>query len=369
MAKRKVAQQAPDRIGFLKKITDAFGPSSFEGDVRKVFREEVEGLCDNVFTDGLGSIIATKKGTTDSPKVLIAGHMDEVGFMVRGITSKGYIKFSPIGGWWGHVLLGQKVVIRTREGKDIIGIVGSKAPHVLSADERTKVLDLDKMFIDVGSWGDYNAPKELGIRPGDPIIPLSDFTVMGDGKILLAKAWDNRIGVAAAIDVLRELAGEAHPNTYFAAGTVQEEVGLRGAGTCAFAVEPDIAIAVDVTIACDTPGSDDTDFAEQCGKGPSISVMDGSLLPNPALRDFVFKVAEEEKIPFQFGSLTKGGTDGGKFAVTKSGIPSLTISVATRYIHSHSSSLHIDDYENLVKLLTAVVKKLDARTVAQIRNM
>jgi len=370
MARRKKARvDNSQRIDFLKRLTGAFGPSSFEHDVRKLFRAEIDGYADKVWTCGLGSIIASKKGSKTSPKIMIAGHMDEVGFMVRGINSKGFIKFSSIGGWWGHVVLGQKVVIRTRKGKDIVGIVGAKAPHVLSPDERKKVMDIDKMFIDVGSYGEYNAPDKLGIKPGDPIIPLSEFYSLGDNKLLMAKAWDNRIGVAAAIDVLKELKGAAHPNTVFGVGTVQEEVGLRGAGTSAFEIAPDIAFAVDVTIAADTPGSEDGDFAEQCGKGPSISVMDGSLLPNPTLRDLVFEIAEKDKIPFQFGSLTRGGTDGGRIAMSRSGVPSLTISVATRYIHSHNSILHIDDYNNLVKLLVAVIKKLDSKTMNKIKKM
>ena len=369
MAKRTKKETDKKVIAFLKRLTDAFGPSSFEGDVRKVFRDEIKGYADKVWTAGLGSIIAQKKGTSNSPKIMIAGHMDEVGFIVRGITSKGFIKFSPIGGWWGHVVLGQKVLIRTRSGKEIVGLVGAKAPHVLTAEERKKVMDIDKMFIDVGTHDDYNAPEKLGIKPGDPIIPLSEFYQLGDGKMLMAKAWDNRIGVATAIEVLRQLKGKTHPNTVFGVGTVEEEVGLRGAGTSAFEVAPDVAFAVDVTIAADTPGSDDSDFAEHCGKGPSISIMDGSLLPNTVLRDFVVETAEKEKIPYQFGALTKGGTDGGRIAMTRSGVPTITLSVATRYIHSHNSILHIDDYLNLVKLLVAVIKKLDSRMLKKIRSM
>ncbi len=367
MARRK-SDDYRSYLELLRKLTLAFGPSSFEGDVRELFRQEVRGYADKVWTCGLGSIVAQKRGSATSPRIMIAGHMDEVGFMVRGITSKGYIKFNPIGGWWGHVALGQKVLIRTRDGKEVVGVIGSKAPHVLSPDERKKVIDLDKMYIDVGSYGDYNAAEALGIRVGDPIVPLSDFHELGDGKMLMSKAWDDRVGVAVAIEVLKELRGVAHPNTVFAVGTVQEEVGLRGAGTSAFDVEPDVAFAVDVTIACDTPGAEDSEFAEQCGKGPSISVMDASLLPNPTLRDFVIEVAEAEKIPYQLGALARGGTDGGRIALTKSGVPTLTLSVPARYIHSHNSVIHVEDFVNLVKLLVAVVRRLDRKTVDKIRT-
>ena len=220
---------------------------------------------------------------------------------------------------------------------------------------------LPEMFIDIGSYNDYNAPEKLGIRPGDPIIPLSDFTQLGDGKMLMAKAWDNRIGVAVALEVVRKLKGVRHPNTVFAVGTSQEEVGLRGAGTSAYEIAPDIGFAVDVTIAADTPGAEDAEFAEQCGKGPSISVMDGSLLPNTALRDFVVDAAEKAKIPYQFGALARGGTDGGRIAMSRSGVPTLTLSIATRYIHSHNGILHYDDFDNMVKLLVTVIKKMDAK--------
>ncbi|RKZ32942.1 peptidase M28 [bacterium] len=370
MAKRKKATKAEVKktVTFLKKFTQAFGPSSFEDDVRKVFEDEVKNYADDICTCGLGSIIASKTGSAKSPRIMIAGHMDEIGFMVRGITKNGYIKFNPIGGWWGHVVLGQKVLIRTRKGKEIVGVIGSKAPHILSPEERKKVMQVDKMYIDVGSYNDYNAPEKLGIKPGDPIIPISEFYELADGRMLMAKAWDNRVGVAVAVDVIRKLKGIKHPNTVFGVGTVQEEVGLRGAGTSAFQVEPDVAFAIDVTIAADTPGSDDAEFAEQCGEGPSISVMDGSLLPNPILRDLVVETAEEKNIPYQFGSLTRGGTDGGRIAMSKTGVPTLTLSVPSRYIHSHNSIIHIEDYINLVKLLTEVIKKLDTKAVKKIRN-
>jgi len=360
--------ESEDRIVcLLRNLTNAFGPSSFEVDVRKIFTEEVRDFSDKIWTCGLGSIIAQKKGTSDSPRIMIAGHMDEVGFMVKGITKKGFLRVNPIGGWWGHVLPGKRVLIRTREGKEIVGIVGAKAPHKLKPDERKKVIELEDLFVDVGSYGKYNAAEEMGIKPGDPIVPLTDFHVLGDGKMLSAKAWDNRIGVATAIEVLKELKDIDHPNTVFSVGTVQEEVGLRGATTSAFEVNPDIGFAVDVTIAADTPGWE-SELDEDVGIGPSISIMDGSLLPNHKLRDFAIETAEENDIPYQIGSLTRGGTDGGAIARARSGVPTLTLSVATRYIHSHNGILHLDDFKNLTKLLTEIIKKLDKNTVDKIRN-
>lgn len=370
MCAKKLAKKAvkgpDDREILLKEITDVFGPSGFEDEVGLVVDKHLGGFCE-IIRDGLGSTLGVKRGTSDSPKILIAGHMDEIGFLVAGITKSGYLKINPLGGWWPHVLLSQRVVIRTREGKLVHGVIGSKAPHSLKPEERNKVLDIEDLYVDIGSSEDNNAAKKLGVRVGDPIVPYAQFEKLGpNGKFLMAKAWDDRIGVATAIEVAKTLKGKKHPNTLYAGGTVQEEVGLRGAGTCAHLVEPDIAIAVDVTLAADIPGSVNAEYGEKIGKGPSISVMDGSLLPNPRLVDFFIDIADKKKIPYQLGSLSKGGTDGGRFAITKSGIASITMSIATRYIHSHYGILHRDDFDNLVKLLTEVVLALDTNAMKKI---
>ncbi|HHS50427.1 MAG TPA: M42 family peptidase [candidate division Zixibacteria bacterium] len=356
-----------DREKLLIELTDAFGPSGFEEEVGQIVEKHLGGFCE-IMRDGLGSTVGKKVGAAKSPSILIAGHMDEVGFMVSGITKSGYIKVNPLGGWWPHVLPSQRVVIRTRSGKLVHGIIGSKAPHSLKAEERNKVMDLDDLYIDIGASEDNEAAKKFGVKVGDPIVPYAQFEKLGpDGKFLMAKAWDNRIGVAVAIEVAKALKNEKHPNTLFAGGTVQEEVGLRGAGTCAYFVDPDIAIAIDVTLAADIPGSPQAEWGEKIGKGPSISVMDGSLLPNPRLLDFVLDIADKNKIPYQMGSLGRGGTDGGRFAVTKQGIPSLTLSIATRYIHSHYGILHRDDVDNLVAILVETIKALDVKAYENIK--
>jgi endoglucanase len=310
--------------------------------------------------DKLGSLVAEKKGKKDSPRVMIAGHMDEIGFMVKTVTKEGFIKFLPIGGWWGHVALSQRVMVKTGKG-EFVGVIGSKAPHILKADERKRVLDISDMYIDVGAAGKFDVKKSLGVRPGDPIVPISDFTVLGNKKTYAAKAWDDRIGVAAVIDVLHKI-GKVHPNTVYGVGTVQEEVGLRGARTSASLVDPDVAFAVDVTIATDTPGCDGA--GEDLGSGVGIMVLDGSAIPSRRLRDFVIDVAEKQKIPYVLTALTRGGTDSGTIQFNKSGVPCLTFVVPTRYIHGHVGVIHRNDYNSLVKLLTAVVKQLDAKRVA-----
>jgi len=361
------AKKIDKREELLIELTDAFGPSGFEEEVGKLVQKRMEGYCE-VVRDGLGSTLGKKVGDENGPKILIAGHMDEVGFMVSGITKSGYLKINPLGGWWPHVLLSQRVVIRTRDGKLVHGLIGSKAPHSLKPEERKKVMQLDDLYVDIGASEDNEAAEKMGVKIGDPVVPYAQFEKLGpDGKFLMAKAWDNRIGVAIAMETARALKDDKHPNILFAGGTVQEEVGLRGAGTAAHFVNPDIAIAIDVTLAADIPASPNAEWGEKMGKGPSISVMDGSLLPNPKLRNLIIDTAEENDIPYQLGSLRYGGTDGGRFAMTRGGIPSMTVSIATRYIHSHYGILHRDDVDNLVRILTEVVKKLDSKTVNEIK--
>lgn len=344
----------------LKELTEAHGVPGFEDEAVDVMKKHIKG-ADEITFDKLGSLIAKKSGTSNSPKVMIAGHIDEIGFIVKEITSDGFIKFLPLGGWWGHVALAQTVIIKTTKG-DVPGIIGSKPPHILEDDERKKVMKLADMFIDIGACDGFDV-KTLAVKPGDPIIPDSRFQVMGNSDMYMSKAFDNRIGVAVAVAVINELGNADHPNTVFGVGTVQEEVGLRGAGTAAHVVEPDVAIVADVSLAIDGPGTT-KGSPGRLGSGPSITVMDGSMIPNRHLRDFAVKTAEDNKIPFHFAALDRGGTDGGRIHMNRAGVPTIYMGVATRYIHSHTGIIHRKDFENLVKLILEMVKKLDSKTVA-----
>ncbi len=346
----------------LKEITEANGVSGYEDEVRRLMARELKGLADTVETDKMGSIFGRKKGSSESPKVLVVGHMDEVGFMVKEISSEGYIRFLPLGGWWGHVALGQRMRIITRKGP-VLGVVGSKPPHLLEAEERKKVLELKDMFIDVGVQEGFDARKELDIRVGDPIIPDSQFTIMGNKKMYLSKAFDNRVACAIALDVLRAFKGTEHPNTILAGGSTQEEVGLRGATTLAHVTDPDVAMIVDVGIGQDIP-PDGFKKAEKMGGGPAVLIFDATMIPNIKLRDLVIDTAEEKKIPYHLSYMERGGTDGARIHVSRSGVPSIVIGPPIRYIHSHNGILNRDDYDNTVRLVTEVIRKLDTKTVA-----
>jgi endoglucanase len=345
----------------FKELTEAFGPPGHEDEIAGLMKKHLKGLGE-VSQDGLGSIICKKTGKSAEPRIMLAGHMDEVGFMVKSITKEGFIKFLPMGGWWGHVVLAQKVRIRTRKG-DVIGVVGSKPPHELQDEERRKVMDLKDMFIDVGATSTFDIKKRLGIRPGDPIVPEAGFEVMGNERLYLAKALDNRMGCALVVDVLRHLAKVPHPNTVYGVATTMEEVGLRGAQTSVAAVKPQVAIALDVGISHDTPGSQG-DGDEKLGGGVGILAYDASMIPNVKLRDLAMDICEKQKIPYHLGTVERGGTDAGRFHVYDTGVPSLVIFTPTRYIHSHNTIMDRKDYDAAVRLLVELSKRLDKKTVA-----
>ena len=348
---------------FLKDLVEAHGAPGFEQPVARVMEKYLKGV--GTFSrDRLGSFICEKKGTSAAPRVMLAGHLDEVGFMVKSITKDGYIKFLQLGGWWGHVVLAQRMIIKTRKG-DVLGVVGSKPPHELRDEDRKKVLEIKDLYLDVGATSDWDVRKQLDIRPGDAILPDSHFTEMANPRLYLAKAWDNRVGCALAAEVAQQLKGQSHPNTLFAVATVQEEVGLRGAQTSAFKVQPDVAFALDTGIAHDTPG---TEGDEKLGGGPLVVVYDASSIPNRGLLDLVTDTAKKLKLPLQFESVERGGTDAGRIHVTGQGVPSISMGIAARYIHSHVSIIDRRDFDQTVKLLVAVVKRLDKKTVASLTS-
>lgn len=357
--------QLDPTLQLFKDLTDANGIPGNERAPREVMKQYLAPYADSMETDNLGSLIAKKVGDANGPKIMVAGHLDEVGFMVTQIDDKGFVKFQTVGGWWSQVMLAQRVTITTRKGEEIIGVIGSKPPHILPAEVRNKVVDIKDMFIDIGA-ASKDEVLGWGVRPGDMVTPYFEFNVMKNDKYLLAKAWDNRIGCAIAIDVMKALKDEKHPNILYSVGNVQEEVGLRGAKTSTFKIQPDIGFAVDVGIAGDTPGITPKESNSKMGAGPQIVVYDASMVSHRGLREFVLDVAEENNIPYQFEAMAGGGTDAGSMHITANGVPALSIGIATRYIHSHAGILHRDDYENAVKLIVEVIKKLDRDTVNKI---
>jgi putative aminopeptidase FrvX len=346
-----------------KDLTECNGVPGQERAVRKVMEKYLAGFV-QFDQDNLGSMIAIHKKSSEGPKVMVAAHMDEIGFMVTDITEQGYLRFQNLGGWWEQVMLAQQVTVHTKKGS-FIGVIGSKPPHILPVEDRKKVVQRKDMFIDIGVSSDEEA-RQLGVRLGDPITPICNFQPMGNPKYLLAKAWDDRAGCAAIVELLRTI--QDHPNVLYGVGTVQEEVGLRGAVTSSNAVKPDIGIAIDVSIAGDTPGLKPEEAKAELGKGPTVLLYDSSMVAHLGFRDLVLDIAEEQGIPVQIEVMATGGTDAGRIHLFDRGVPSIVLSVPTRYIHSHAGIVHSDDMDNLIRLLKAVVLRLDAETVASLKQ-
>jgi len=348
---------------FLQSLTDAHGVPGYEAEVRAVLRSYMEPLGE-VTQDKLGSLVCHVPG--DGPKVMLVGHMDEIGFITTHVTDDGFVKFLQLGGWWDQVLLGQRVLIKTRRG-DVLGVIGAKPPHLLPADERAKLVEKKDMYIDIGATSRAEV-EAAGVRLGDPIVPDSRFAVLANPKTYLAKAFDNRVGCAVVIDVLRGLKDAPHPNDLYGVQTVMEEVGLRGATTSVRAVDPDVAIILESDIAGDVPGIKPHESSVKLGQGPTVMIYDARMVPNLKLRDLFIDTAAELDIPIQFSAMPGGATDGGMIHVHGLGVPTVVIGVAARHIHSHGSIIHRDDYDHAVQLVAAVVRKLDASTVTGLTN-
>ena len=350
-------------LSLLQELTEVNGVPGCEARVADIVQGHLGEFCD-IERDGLGSIICRKDGGSGGPKIMLAGHMDEVGFVVKHVTEKGFVKFHNLGGWLDQVVLAQRVVIETARGP-VEGVVGAKPPHLASPEDRGKMVTLEKMFIDVGARDCKEAQDRFGIQPGDPVIPVCPFTPLNNKKMLMAKAWDDRAGVALMVDALKAVRNRSHPNVLYGAGTVQEEVGLRGAQTAVQTISPDVGLILETAIAGDVPDIDDGGHAK-LAEGCAIYVFEGSAIPNTKLRDLALSICREKKIKHQVTFLARGGTDAGRIHVHARGVPCLVLGVPTRHIHTPAGIIHTDDYDAALKLTLELIKALDARTVASL---
>ncbi|GGH88147.1 putative aminopeptidase FrvX [Pullulanibacillus pueri] len=354
---------SPETKEMFKTLTELQGASGFEHNVRAYVKDQLSKYSDDIVQDRLGSVFGVKKGAEDGPKVMVAGHMDEVGFMVTQITENGMIRFQPLGGWWNQVLLAQRVQVMTDNGP-VIGVIGSVPPHLLSEEQRKRPMEIKNMLIDIGA-DDRADAQNIGIKPGQPILPICRFTPLANEKKILAKAWDNRYGCGLAIELLKEVQNDTLPNILYSGATVQEEVGLRGAQTAANMIQPDIFYALDASPANDASGNK-TEFG-QLGQGALLRIFDRTMVTHRGMREFILDTAETNNIPYQY-FVSPGGTDAGRVHLSNQGVPSAVIGICSRYIHTSSSIIHIDDYAAAKALLTELVKKTDKTTVESIKS-
>jgi putative aminopeptidase FrvX len=336
----------------LEKLSNACGVTGREEEVRNLLIKLIKPYVDEISTDRLENVIAIKKGKKDKPKIMIAAHMDEVGLMVKTITKEGFLQFAKMGGIDDRILLAQKVLVHTNKGS-LQGIIGSKPPHIQKEEERKKIVTYDKLFIDIGAENRKDAVK-MGVKVGDPIAFDVKYAKIGK-DVVTGKAFDDRAGCAVMIETLKQVGST--DCTIYAVGTVQEEVGLRGAATATFGVDPDIGIALDVTIAGDVPGVSEFDTSLKMGKGPVLTVADSGLITHPKILRWLLDAAEENKIGYQLETGLPGSTDAARMSLSRQGVPSGTVSVATRYIHSPVGMLSLKDVENSAKLTAAAIQK------------
>jgi len=340
-------------ISLLKKICEIPGAPGFENRIRSFLLAEVEGLVDEVKIDAMGNLIAIKKSKSKK-KLMVTAHMDEISFIVTHVDDKGFIRFSPLGGFDPKTLTAQRVLIHGT--KDVIGVMGIKPIHTMTAAEKAKAPSLSDYFIDTGLPAD---DVKRYVNVGDPITRERELIEMGE--CLNSKSLDNRVSVYILLEVLRKLKNKSVPYNLYACFTVQEEVGIRGAIAAASGINPDFGINLDVTVAYDTPGAPAHEMVTELGKGTAIKVIDGSIICDQRMVKFMKRVAKEKRITHQMEVLPAGGTDTAaiqRFA--KGGSIAGAISIPTRYLHQVIENVHKQDVEDSIFLLYHCIRRMSS---------
>lgn len=337
----------------LKKLSNSHGISGYEDEIREIIKDELQNHVDDIRIDTLGNIIAVKEG--ESPSIMLSAHMDEIGLMVKSIDKNGFIRFIKLGGWYDAVLLNSRVALHTEKGK-IYGVIGSKPPHLMKDEEKKKVIKAEEMFIDIGARNKEEVEK-AGVKIGTPITLDVEMKELINDTIT-GKAIDNRAGIAMMIEAIKNTKSDA---TIYAVGTVQEEVGLKGARTSAYGLNPDLAIVCEVAVAGDHPGIKEEESIIKLGEGPVITVVDAGgrgLITQQKILKWLTKTAEKEGIKYQLEVSEGGTTDAAVIHISKAGIPCGVISVPTRYMHSGVEVISLKDLEDSIKLLSKALENV-----------
>lgn len=340
-----MANESGERVPveLLKRLSETPGVSGREERVRALVIEQLRPLVDELRVDPLGNVIAVKKGSGDR-RVMLAAHMDEIGFLVKYVEEKGWLRVQPLGGFDPRVLVAQRVIVHSSNGGALPGAFMPQNKPIHLLEGKPEAPKLEELYIDLGLPADE---VKRQVRIGDSV--TMDRPLVQTGNRVIAKAMDDRAGVFTMIEALRRLG--QHQVTVIAVATVQEEVGLRGATTSAYTVEPDVAIALDVTLALDTPGTPDADAVTRLGNGAAIKVFDSSQIPNYRLVEHMRQVAERNNIPHQLEVLSRGGTDAGAMQRARGGAASITLSVPTRYVHTVNEMVDLADLDATATLL------------------
>lgn len=339
----------------LEALSNARGVSGKEDQVRDIILQEIQDHIDEHRVDALGNLLCTKKARHPSQKwpnkVMIAAHMDEIGLIVTGINKNGTLRFDKVGGIDDRILLSKQVLV----GEDSVpGVIGYRPIHLIPKNERDKTIEADKLAIDIGATDEKSA-KEL-VTIGDYISFRTSFASLDkELRTVKGKAFDDRAGCAVLIELLKE----TYDIDIHAAFTAQEEVGLRGARVASYSIDPDVAFVLEGTICDDLPKKKDTSPVTELGKGPAITFMDRSFVADRRLVDLLVTTAKQMDIPHQFKRAVAGGTDAGAIHLAREGVPAVTVSVPSRYIHAPVSLLSLSDFDHTVQLLRAALHKLE----------
>jgi putative aminopeptidase FrvX len=344
-------------VELLQTLSDCFGPPGGEGPVARLVEQYVQSFC-QLSRDGLGSVLAEKAGRS-RPRVMLAAHLDEIGFMVQGVTAQGYLRLQALGGWEAAWLPGQRLIIQTAAGPRE-GVVAATPIHFKK--EKSKEVKVEDLLVDIGA-ADTAAVQAMGVGLGDLAVPRSGFAVLNE-HLLLNKAWDDRVGVAAMIAVLRRFQDRDHPNTLIGAGTVQEEVGSRGATCAVEKAKPDLAIVLEGPPADDQPGLSPDPPQGALGKGVQVRLFDPSIIVLPKLWRWVVELAGQRGIPHQVAVRRTGATDARAIHLAHGGIPTVILGVPVRYAHSAAGMIQQQDFAAMVDLTAAMVEELDEARLA-----
>jgi putative aminopeptidase FrvX len=362
MATPAVAQDRT--LALLKSLSEAAGPSGFEEPVRKILYDQMKPLADELRFDGLGSMIA-RQGSR-GPRIMLDAHMDELGGIVRRATPDGFLSMQMLGGWLDQALAGQRWIILGAKGP-VHAVTSIRDIHLASADERTRLIPREAVFLDVGAKSAAEV-AELGVSPGDPVVPDSSFQELNGTGNYAGKAWDDRVGCAVLVEAMRRLKAQGHPNQIFFVATVQEEIGLRGARASAAIVHPDLGIAIEGGVTGDAGGAKAEESQVKLGRGPGVFLYDTSAMPNRKLVALIREVAAEAKLPLQFDLVQGYADDSAEMQTVAGGAPTVNLVVPTRYTHVHTGIINRGDFDATVDLVVALINKLDAPTVARIRD-